>query len=437
MSSVRTGWPTSSGLLASRLHAGADPLQFEAQRFDFAGSHGKAALGFGLRHGKLLLHGGEMRLRGDELRLRGFGLGVGGRELALRGVGLRLRGGGLRLRGLGPRLRLLQQSGVARVRDAGRLEQRVLLALDRPGFLPGRLRGPKVRVALGADRRDLFGGDSERLELRVAIGAQRVGLFLRGAERCELASRSARSASACSCAARSAQLRVAVGANRFGLLLRAAKRVELRVAVGANRLGLLLRAAKRVEMGVAFLADGVRLPRGLFQRVGQRRPFELAGRALFLRFGAHGVELLLGFDAIELEARLGFLERERACGARRRARFFAGRVRQPLDQLADGSGVGDAGAGERGSQRLAAHVDGDTERFELGQRRLGGLRNQGPKGCGGLGLRVVVERRGGVVWCRRRKSSLRKSDHSKATRGPEDREGISWRINDCKVLDAK
>ena len=227
-----------------------------------------------------------------------------------------------------------------------------------------------MHVAFGADRRDLFGGGAKRLELRVAIGAQRVGLLLRGAER-----------------------------------------VELRVAVGANRLGLLLRAAQRVEMGIAIGADGVGLPRGVFQRIGQRGAFELAGRALLGRLGAHRVELFLRFDAIELEARLGFLERERARGARRGARFVAGRVREPLDQLADRSRVSVAGAGERGGERLAAHVDGDAERFELGQRRLGGLRDQRPNGRGGLGLRVVVERRGGVVWGRRRRIHLEVRSH--------------------------
>ena len=75
--------------------------------------------------------------------------------------------------------------------------------------------------------------------------------------------------------------------------------------------------------------------------------FELARRALFRRFGAHGVELLLGFDAIELKTRLGFLEGERARGARRRACFFAGRVREPVDELADGSRVGGGGGEKR------------------------------------------------------------------------------------------
>ncbi len=87
---------------------------------------------------------------------------LGGSEVRLRLGRLRPRGGGFGLRGFGPRLRLFQQPGVARVRDAGGLEQRVLLALDSLGFLPGRLRGPLVHVAFGADRRDLFGRGRER-----------------------------------------------------------------------------------------------------------------------------------------------------------------------------------------------------------------------------------------------------------------------------------
>ena len=91
---------------------------------------------------------------------------------------------------------------------------------------------PLVHVAFGADCRDLAGRGTDRGKLGIAIGTQRVGLLLRGAERGELgiaigtqrvglllprrasaaswASRLARSASACSCAARSASF----GASR-------------------------------------------------------------------------------------------------------------------------------------------------------------------------------------------------------------------------------
>ncbi len=337
---------------------------------------------------------------------------LGSRELRLRFVPpapARRRPRPARLR---PRLRLLQQPGVARVRDAGGLEQRILLALDPPGFLPGRLRGPLVRVAFGADRRDLFGRGTERRNLGIAIGTQRVGLLLRGAERGELG--------------------VAIGAQRVGLFLRRAERVKLGVAVGANRVGLRLPrcSASRWASRSARTASACR---AVFSRaVGERGAFELAGRALFRRFGAHGVELLLGFDAIELKARLGFLEGERACGARRRAGFFAGRVREPVDELADGSGIGRGGAGERGRERLAAHVDRDAEGFELGQRRLGGLRDERSNGRGGLGLRVVVERRGGVVWCRRRRIHLEVRIPVKQLAGRKSADGFLDDRRDCK-----
>ena len=186
---------------------------------------------------------------------------------------------------------------------------------------------------------------------------------------------------------------VAIGAQRVGLLLRGAERGELGIAIGAQRVGLRLGAVQRVEVGVALGADGVSLPRGVFEGIGERVPFDLVGGALFRRFSANGVELLLGFDAIQLQARLGFLEGERACGTRRRAGFFAGRVRQPIDELADRRLVGRGGAGERGRERFASHVDRHPQGFELGQRGLGGLRDERSNGCGGLRLRVVVERR--------------------------------------------
>ena len=171
----------------------------------------------------------------------------------------------------------------------------------------------------------------------------------------------------------------------------------MRVPVGANGIGLVPGIPGCLDLRLDVGADRLGLHSGLEQGLRQRRKLQTTRGAFVRRFGACLIELLFRVGAFSCQSRLSLLESELACRARRLARFVRGRVNEPIDELLKRRRVDVRTSRERRGQGLASHVERDAQGLELGQRRLGRLRDERAQRGGRFSLRVAWEGLQGVI----------------------------------------